>query len=104
MITLHDFYERGGDAAKAVEAFGNLHPALTPAGGPDQRRSPNWKVAEQHFLELQVLLLRRSQAPAGSDMRERERRAENAAAGLLLAIDPGAGHRCPICRLHTANA
>lgn len=100
MITLHELHRRGGQLAEAVTAFGTLHPHAGPADV--QPREPCWKVAEEHFRKIQTLILQEARLPKAG-LRERERRAENAAADVLLALarvislSPGSG-RCPVCR------
>ncbi|WP_225796682.1 pentapeptide repeat-containing protein [Streptomyces aculeolatus] len=90
----------GGDLAEAVTAFGNLHPHEGPA--EVQPREPDWKFAEEHFRRIQTLILEKAHVP-GAGLRERERRAANAAADVLLALarvislSPRSG-RCPVCR------
>ncbi|MFD9905751.1 hypothetical protein [Streptomyces sp. NPDC059063] len=101
MITLHELFRHGGDRPVAVSAFGRLHPKPGSAA-PDAAQpgpEPDWKLAEAHFRQSQILLMQRPKAPAGSRASHRERRAENAAVGLLLALAPAAGHHCPVCRL-----
>ncbi|MET9556866.1 hypothetical protein [Streptomyces sp. NPDC006645] len=100
MITLHELHQRGGDTAKAVIAFGTLHQEATLTS---QGHATDWKAAERHFLDIQILLMEHPAAPPGARALEQERRAENAATDLLLAINPGAGHRCPMCQRSTTN-
>ncbi|WP_425246443.1 hypothetical protein [Streptomyces sp. NEAU-NA10] len=95
MITLHELFERGGETAAAALTFGGLHP--DPDDGVPQQPVIDWKAAEQHFRQLQILIMADPKAPPGAGPREQERRAENAATDCLLYIN-AAGGRCPICQ------
>ncbi|GAA3134993.1 hypothetical protein GCM10010449_64520 [Streptomyces rectiviolaceus] len=103
MITLHELHQQGSSIAEAVTAFGGLHPH--PRTVDTEHCEPDWKVAEEHFLRIQSLILQEAAAPGARSLRERERRAENAATDVLqalariLALDPAAG-RCPVCQTH----